>query len=114
MRRQLLLVTALALAACGGGGNGDDDTPTTLYERMGGEPGVRALVNSIITAVKSDEKINGYFRNVSVDLDHMADCMVDQIGAGTGGPQVYPNANCRSMAVAHSDLGVSSHDFDDF
>jgi hemoglobin len=112
MRLALLLV--VALAACGGGGgNGDDDT-STLYARMGGESGVRAFVDDVLRRAHSDQKISAYFRNTSVDMDHIADCMVDQIGAATGGPQTYPSAGCRDMAAAHQGLGVSSHDFDDF
>ena len=107
-----LLGAVLLLCACGGGD--DDSSGGTLYERMGGEPGVRDFVEDIVTAVKSDEKINGYFRNSSVDLDHMSECMVKLVGAATGGPQTYPDADCRSMAEAHQGLGVSSHDFDDF
>jgi hemoglobin len=110
--RHLFAPVLVLATACGGGGG--DDTPATLYERMGGEAGVRALVDDIVTRVSADERINGYFRNVSVDLEQMADCMALQIGAATGGPQTYPSGACRDMQAAHEGLGVSSQDFDDF
>jgi hemoglobin len=104
-------IAVLCLAACGDDGEGPDDT---LYTRMGGEAGVRALVDDILVRVTADEKINGYFRNVSVDRSNLAGCMVKQIGAATGGPQTYPDAGCRDMAAAHAGLGVSRQDFEDF
>lgn len=92
-----------------------DDTQETLYDRLGGEPGIRAVVDDFVARVDADEKINGYFRNTSVDGTRLVRCLVKQIGHATGGPQEYPDpaAGCRSMADAHAGLGISTNDFND-
>jgi hemoglobin len=111
MRTTLLAAClAMATAACGGGG---DDDPT-LYQNLGGAGGIRAVVDDTLDRAYDDPKINGYFLNLPVDRAKIADCLVAQIGAATGGPQTYPSGDCRSMAAAHQGMGVSTVDFDDF
>lgn len=105
-------VVALGLFACGDDADPPDET---LYERLGGEAGIEAVVEDFLARVDGDEKINGYFRNTSVDGGRLERCLVKQIGNATGGPQAYPDpaAGCRSMAEAHAGLGISTVDFND-
>ena len=101
-----------ALAAC----SGDDDEPppmstpdapgpgeTTLYQRLGAEPGIRAVITDFVGRVVADPKINGYFLNSSVNGSRLVDCLVKQVGSATGGPEVY---DCRSMSESHAGLGA--------
>jgi hemoglobin len=110
MRSPLALGLALALSACGGGG---DDDPT-LYQRLGGETAIRAVVDDAIDRAYADPKVNGYFLNAPVDRSRITTCLTIQIGAASGGPQTYPSGECRGMAAAHQGLGVSTADFTDF
>jgi len=118
MRRFAALVSLglLALPGCGE----DEHVPDqgSLYERLGQEPGIRGVVNDFVERISEDEKINGYFLNSSVDADRLAGCLVKQLGAATGGPQVYPDpagtaGGCRGMAAAHQGLGISTIDLND-
>jgi hemoglobin len=100
----------LALAGCGD----DGDVPEeTVYDRLGGEAGLRAVVDDFVARIDGDERINGYFRNASLDVDRLARCLVLQLGQATGGPQAYPAEGCRDMASAHAGLGVSTRDYGD-
>ncbi|MCB9563029.1 MAG: group 1 truncated hemoglobin [Kofleriaceae bacterium] len=87
----------------------------SLYDRLGGHAGLREVVVDFVGRLGADPKINGYFLNRSVDTDHLVTCLVAQLGAATGGPEVYPDPalGCRDMATAHQGLGISTQDFDD-
>ncbi|MBP9112481.1 MAG: group 1 truncated hemoglobin [Polyangiaceae bacterium] len=87
-----------------------DAGPSTIYTRVGGAAGVRAVVTDFVGRVVADNKINGYFLNRSVDSGRLTECLVKQIGNATGGPEVY---DCKDMKAAHVGMGVSKADFDD-
>ena len=119
MRACLLawFMAGAALGACADddGDDGDDAGASTLYDRLGGAPGIGDVIEDFVARVENDAKINGYFLNATVDRDRLIDCLIRQVGNATGGPQVYPDpANgCRAMDEAHAGLGISSQDFDD-
>jgi truncated hemoglobin YjbI len=112
MRSVALVVSVFAFAACG-----DDkvDADPTLYDRLGQESGIRTVITDFVGRVVTDQKINGYFLNKSVDGGRLVDCLVKQVGNASGGPQKYPDpdAGCRDMKAAHVGLGISQIDFDD-
>lgn len=85
----------------------------SLYDRLGGEDGIRTVVTNAVTAIVADPAINGYFLNASVDGGQLIDCLVLQLGAATGGPQTYPSGPCRDMVTTHAGLGISAQDFAD-
>src|SRR5688572_18743191 len=107
-----MLLVALA-AGCADDAVQDDRT--TLYARLGGEPGIRTVINDFVGRIVADPKVNGYFLNKSVDGARLIECLVKQVGNATGGPQAYPDpaAGCRDMKSSHVGLGISKLDFDD-
>ncbi len=109
-----LLTLALLPACKGDDGGGTDETGDTLYDRLGGEEGITTVVtNAVVNRIAADPKINAYFLNSSVDVGIVIGCLVDQLGNISGGPQEYPNANCRDMKTSHEGLGISDADFND-
>ena len=74
----------------------------------------RRLADVIIAAQLEDPRINGYFRNASIDHDNMAVCMAEVFESfATGQPP--GDADCElDMASVHAGLGVSTVDFDDW
>lgn len=105
-------------------GCGDDDdeptptaTPTTatqtataatsLYERLGGEEAITAVVTEFLAIVAADSRINGFFANT--DLERLKRLLVEQIGEASGGPQKYSG---RDMKTAHAGLEITKADFD--
>jgi hemoglobin len=124
MNRNVLLWAAccagLTITACGDD-NPDPPPPSaqTLYERLGSEAGITAVINGFVGRVVADPKINGFFLNASVN-SRLGPCLIKQVGALTGGPQKYPGAGepadadgCRNMKDAHTGMGVSNSDFAD-
>jgi truncated hemoglobin YjbI len=85
----------------------------TLYDRLGGEAGIRMVVGDFVGRVVKDNKINGYFLNASVDGNRVAMCLVLQVGSLTGGPQKYPSNGCRDMKTIHQGMKISMNDFSD-
>lgn len=131
---RLTLGAVLALgAACG---DSDDNTPdggtgspdaaaaTTLYQRLGGNEGIASAVDAIVAAELMDPDIAAYFAHAAQyrgapSAVQIKECLVLQLGAAAGGPEVYPGTVsggfvCRGMAEAHAHLGIESADFDKF
>jgi truncated hemoglobin YjbI len=92
-------------AAVGGGGE--------LYNRLGGEAGIRKVVTDFVGRVAGDARINGYFLNSDVGVQRVIDCLVIQVGSLTGAGYPYPSGGCRDMKTVHTNMGVSKADFDD-
>jgi hemoglobin len=80
---------------------------TSLYERLGGLPGITAVVDAFVGRVANDDRINDYFANA--DLPHLKSQLVDQICQASGGPCTYGG---RSMKDAHKGMGVTNDAFD--
>lgn len=85
----------------------------TLYNRLGKRAGIKTVITAFVGRVVADDKINGYFLNNDVDAANLIECLSDQLGNATGGPEMYPNANCRDMKSSHAGLGISKADNDD-
>lgn len=92
----------------------DVDRPRgALYQRLGAEPGITAVVGDFVGRVLADARINGYFMGPGVNGDRLKSCLVRQIGALTGGPQVYPGEGCRDMKEAHKGMQIPMSAFRD-
>ena len=80
----------------------------TLYERLGGEEGIRAIVNDVVANHHVNPAVKARFDNASKTDAELADLVVDFIGAGTGGPQEYQGMDMRE---AHRGMNVSEAEF---
>ena len=79
---------------------------TTLYDRLGGQVGIEAVVDEFLLNVAGDERINAYFSGV--DLERLGRLLTEQICEATGGPCTYTG---RNMGQAHAGLGITEADF---
>lgn len=79
----------------------------SLYERLGGEAAIKAVVDEFVANVGADTRINQYFANAN--LDRLKEHLVNQIGQASGGPQQYTG---RDMKTAHAGMGVDDPAFD--
>jgi hemoglobin len=101
MRRlTLLAVLALALTA------GPASAQSSLYQRLGGYPAIKAVVDDFVGNVAADKRINRFFART--DIARLKQNLVDQICSGTGGPCIYTG---RDMKSAHAGMGVTSGHF---
>ncbi len=79
----------------------------SLYERLGGETAIKAVVDEFVANVGADTRINRYFANAN--LDRLKGHLVNQIGQASGGPQLYSG---RDMKTAHTGMGIDGPAFD--
>lgn len=98
------------------------DSGTTLYQRLGGNAGIRAAVDAIVAEELKDAQIAAFFGNLGMPghptADQLKACLTDQLGNAAGGPEVYPTTKsgftCRDMKTAHAGLNISGAVFDKF
>ncbi|MCB0697966.1 MAG: group 1 truncated hemoglobin [Chitinophagaceae bacterium] len=110
----LFVAGALTFGACK---KKEDTMPTTttmtktLYERLGGNDAIKAVVDKFIEYVAADTAINSFFAETVAQnrVDALKMNLVNQIGEGTGGPEKYTG---KSMADAHKGMNIQNDDFD--
>ncbi|WP_460366887.1 group I truncated hemoglobin [Actinocorallia lasiicapitis] len=78
----------------------------TIYESIGGEAALTAVVDDFYARVLADPELQGFFG--SVDLNRLKGRQIEFFGAALGGPMTYSGA---PMDTAHSGLGISSAHF---
>lgn len=100
----------------------DPTNDATIYSRMGRKPEVTQVIDSLITRVLADPRINGYFLNAGLDASRLRTCLIRQVCQATGGPCVYgreltpelpEGGACRAMLASHEGLNISTQDFAD-
>jgi hemoglobin len=79
----------------------------SLYERLGGQKAIVAVVDDFVGNVAADGRINGFFART--DVARLKRLLAEQICAGTGGPCTYTG---RDMKSAHAGMGVTPAHFD--
>ena len=100
MRLTILAISALALMA------GPASAQSSLYQRLGGYPAIKAVVDDFVGNVAADKRINRFF--AKTDIARLKQNLVDQICSGTGGPCIYTG---RDMKSAHAGMGVNGNHF---
>ncbi|MXV62661.1 group 1 truncated hemoglobin [Natronorubrum sp. JWXQ-INN-674] len=78
----------------------------TLYERLGGEDAIAAVVDRFYERIVADERVSHFFDDV--DMQKQRAHQTQFISAVAGGPVDYTGEN---MASAHDDLGINRTDF---
>ncbi len=78
----------------------------SLYQRLGGKPAIRAVVDDFVGNVAADDRINRFF--AKTNIPRLKRLLVEQICAGSGGPCKYTG---RSMKETHRGMGVGGGDF---
>ncbi|HEU4464520.1 MAG TPA: group 1 truncated hemoglobin [Gemmatimonadota bacterium] len=131
MRHRVLgiaLGVALALGACEQQGEESaegadtlaqtDDTvaTATLYDRLGGESALAAVVDTFVSLAAADTELNFTRQGTANEWDAtpenvelLKDRLVQFVGQATGGPQVYEG---QDMATAHAGMQITGEEFD--
>ena len=78
----------------------------SLYDRLGGEPAVSAVVDDFAGRVLADTLINAKF--AKTDATRLVTNLKSFICSATGGPCKYTG---NSMKAAHHDMGVTQGEF---
>ena len=86
-------------------------TRATLYDRLGGMPAIRAVVDDFVGRILADERVNRWFAHAASDPANMEAYkakLADFVCQGTGGPCKYAGAD---MVTAHKGRGVTEEAF---
>ncbi len=104
----LALILALGLTGCAGNAlNPNTLNPNApLYQRLGGDDGVRAIVDETIDTVAADPRANHSFQKV--DIKRLKGKIVEQICSLTGGGCKYSGD---TMKQSHAGLNITEAEF---
>lgn len=107
------LVLSATLYSCKNDDNSSNPTPTqkTLYERLGGNASIKAVVDKFVENVATDTIINGFFAQTIANnrVDALKMNLVNQIGEASGGPEKYTGLD---MVAAHKGMNIQDIHFD--
>ncbi|RCV87321.1 group I truncated hemoglobin [Billgrantia montanilacus] len=96
-----LAMTTLLLAGCG-----QRADHATLYDALGGRPGVEATVENLMYRIADDPTLVGFFTNTNID--HFAASLEQQLCDLADGPCHYDGP---PMDRAHQHMGITNADF---
>jgi hemoglobin len=83
-------------------GNATTTQKQTLYERLGGESGVRKIVNDVLDKNSNNPLISHHFRNS--DMGKLKQLVFEFFSMGTGGPHKYTG---RDMRTSHTGMKIN-------
>ena len=85
----------------------------SLYDRIGGAPALRAVVDDFVAAAAADPKVNftrnGAWQASDAAVSALKEHLVDFMAQALGGPKNYTG---RSMKEAHKGMGITQAEFD--
>jgi hemoglobin len=79
----------------------------SIYDAIGGEPALVAVVDDFYVRVLADPQLAGFF--AGTDMPRLKGRQVEFFAAALGGPDFYRGA---SMRQVHAGRGISQADFD--
>ena len=107
---------ATFLPSCSSTSAGAASGPKPLYERLGGEPAITAVVDDFVGRAAGDPKVNFTRKGTAMEFDaspgnvaHLKAMLVQLIASASGGPQKYLG---RDMKQAHAGMNISNAEFD--
>ena len=105
----IIVVAAFGLGACAEMGMMEKDemmAEASLYDRLGGQPAIVAVVDEFTNRVASDSRINAQFADA--DIPAFKALLVEQICEATGGPCTYSG---RDMKTTHAGMNITAEEF---
>ena len=87
----------------------DENSESTLFDKVGGEDGIRRLVGDFYDSVFADQKLAHFFRGVPVEK--LRRMQIELFTSALDGPVTYGG---RSLSHAHHGLGIGPHDMKRF
>ena len=101
-----VVVTVLLLALIGCAEARPMPAGKSLYDRLGGNAAISAVVDQFVANVVADTRINGRF--ATTDIPRLRGHLFDQVCRTTGGPCKYTG---RDMKTTHAGMKISNADF---
>jgi hemoglobin len=88
------------------------DAEKSLYDRLGGQPAVRAVASGLVDSILVDTRVNKWFAHAAAspaNTESYKTKLAEFICQNTGGPCKYTG---RDMVSAHKGRAVTSEAFD--
>jgi hemoglobin len=86
---------------------------STLWERLGGEPNVKQVVDTFVDNALVDPRVNfdgnGKRKLTRAEIEHLKSTLVGFVSQATGGPLKYSG---KTMKEAHKGMGITDAEFD--
>lgn len=101
--KHLLHTLALVVALSGAAHAQADDS---LYQQLGGQPGLTTLMDDFMTRLLADKRMNPFFKDV--DHKHVKAQLVAQLCEVSGGPCKLKGPD---MKKAHAGMDITKRDF---
>jgi hemoglobin len=126
-RAQQRMAQSQQLSNQGSGGSATSGDTVSLYDRLGGQKGVAAMVDDFVDRAMADPRVNwnrkdvvqgglSIHRDASVewkpepeDVKVMKAHIAQFIAVATGGPSIYQG---KDMKSAHENMHISNSEFD--
>lgn len=121
----IALIIGLVLAGCEPAAEEAEEAPAdtvapadeeSLYDRLGGEEGIRAVVDDFVARAAADDTLNftragtpAEWEATEENVALLKERLVQFIGQATGGPQTYEG---QDMATAHQGMRITDAEFD--
>lgn len=99
---RFVLLVCLLLGACAQQPPKDD----SLYQQLGGEPGITRIVEGMLLRIAGDPRIVEHFQQI--DIQRLRDKLIEQLCVEAGGPCTYTGD---SMEESHKGLALTPSDF---
>ncbi len=87
----------------------------TLYERLGGEPAITAVVDDFVPRAASDKAVNftreghpNHWDATPANVEKLKKHLIQFISMATGGPKTYEG---KDMATAHTGMGITESEW---
>jgi hemoglobin len=111
----MAVLAVASIAACGGKASGPEigggmtaDSSATLYDRLGRQDAITAVVKDFVEErVAKDVRIKAFFANS--DIPALEAKLVEQICEASGGPCKYTG---KDMKTSHTGMNIKDADFD--
>lgn len=101
--RTLATLVAILMALSGTAHSQADDS---LYQQLGGQPGLTTLMDDFMTRLLADKRMNPFFKDV--DHKHVKAQLVAQFCEVSGGPCKLKGPD---MKKAHAGMDITKRDF---
>ena len=109
--RSFIGVAAIAVGVTAGLWAAESERGASLYDRLGGMPAIRAVVDDLVVRILSDARVNQWFAHAAADPERATAYkakLADFVCQATGGPCKYAGMD---MVTAHNGRGVTMEAF---
>lgn len=103
MKRLMLIA---ALWACTGGARAQGGPDDSVYQALGGQPGLVKLMDDFVPRLMADPRLQPFFKDSN--LTNLKEQLVSQLCMVSGGPCKYAGADMKSV---HADFEIRKGDF---